>query len=242
MKSLRKVLMAALAIGFAAACGGDSKTGPDDKIPGINTPGSMAFKYSGALSGNLSANGVPLSDLNKVDRSFALAYHDPEDGVIGVIAYHVRSGSRGDIVVMAIEGEKKGTYDMDYENCVADCATIMFSFNVDLNSDEDLGGRLFFSETGDLVVSGLTSKELKGTFKGTAFEFVFDGEAMLDFTNGTFTVPLFTDIDSDKSLSPLVPALPSLVSADAQIEGLDRLPADRQARILEVMERFGLRR
>lgn len=241
MKSLRKVLLAALAIGFVAACGGDSNTGPDDKIPGINTPGDLKFNYSGALSGNFSANGVPQFNPSKVDQSFAVAYHDADEGGIGVIAYHVKPGSRGDVVVMAIEGEKTGTYDMDYENCEANCATIMFSFDVDLNSTSNEGGRLFFTETGDIVVTALTSKELKGTFKGTALEIVFGGGPELNFTNGTFSIPLLEDIDSDPSLSPLVPALQSLVGADAQIEGLDRLPADRQARILEVMERFGIR-
>lgn len=193
MQLKRAILTAPLLIVLAAGCGDDS-TGPDDGGPGSGpeTPGSLSFTFSGPISGTFSANGVPKEDFEKslATGSFAVAYTVEGIGM-GVSAYQRTTGSRGNMVLVIIEGTDKGKYDLDPSECEPRCATVMFYYNIDFEKGMDESTRLFALGLGEVEVTEVDSKVLKGKFSGKAVEFLTD-VSVLEVTNGSFSAPIVT--------------------------------------------------
>lgn len=190
MKSMRRMLLAVTVAAFTVGCGSDS-TGPGGD-EGLS--GSMSFTYSGALSGTFSANGKFTGNLESSLNagSLTIGFRHPENGLFGVNGYDITSGTRGNMAVMVFEGTEKGRYTPGVPSeCEPRCATVMLYFNLDMGGGAQTPGsetRTFYFETGELNVTELDSKVVKGTFSGTAVEFL--GTAELTITNGTFSAPI----------------------------------------------------
>lgn len=227
-------MLAALAIGFAVGCGSDS-TGPSK-----TNQGSVKFNYSGALSGGFSASGTPKVDIDNIKSSFAVAMRDDSTGMVAVAAFQIKSGTRGDMAVFIVEKEEVGSYDMSFEDCEENCAMALFYFNVDFETGISEDSHAFISDSGAVKLTSVSAKQLKGTFSGSAID-LMDEDSKLKFTNGSFSAPV-VDMGLPMPDVSMMLSVPSLESATATIEGFNRLPAARQARILDAMERLGAQR
>lgn len=210
-----------------AGCGGDDSTGPGDDGNGAVSAGVLTFNYSGSMSGSFSANGAPKATFEEslATGSFAVGTRIQGSGM-GVTAFRRTSGTRGDMVIVVIEGEEKGRYDTAMSSCESRCATVMIYFNVDYTQGQQSFARAFVFETGEVEVSEVSSSVLKGTFSGRAEEFFGEG-GEFSVTNGSFSAPVMVSAPSMAS-ADAVP-LQVLAGLDpTRAEGFDRLsPAGR---------------
>lgn len=216
-----------------AGCGGDDSTGPggDGNGNGAASAGVLTFNYSGSMSGSYSANGTAKATYEEslATGSFAVATRIQGRGM-GVTAFRRTSGTRGDMVIVVLEGEGTGRYDAAPSSCGSRCATVMIYFDVDYTKGQQSYGRAFAFETGEVQVSESTSSVLKGTFSGRAVELFGEG-GEFSVTNGNFSAPVV--VSAPAMASANVVPLPVLAGLDpTRAEGFDRLSPAGQERLL----------
>lgn len=181
-----------IAAGFSLGCGSDS-TGPGGDGD-VALAGSLSFNYSGALSGTFTANGSFKQDFDNSLKagSLTVGFRHPGNGHFGVNGYRVTSGTRGDAIIILFEGTEQGRYTPGLgEECEPRCATVLLYFDVDMAGGGTQAGsdtRVFHFQSGEFNVTELDSKVIKGTFSGTAVEFL--GTAEITVSNGTFSAPV----------------------------------------------------
>lgn len=214
-------------------CGGGDSTGP--KGDGAEARlGVLSFDYNGPLSGTFSASGAPKQTLEESleTGSFAVATRIPGNGM-GVTAFRRTSGTRGDMIVVVIEGEETGGYDAETTTCGSRCATVLIYFDVDYKQGQQSYARAFAFETGSIEVEEATSSQLEGKFSGEAMEFLGDGGG-LAVTNGRFSAPVMTAppaISSAGMMAPLAMPGVGMMTAPVAIPDFEVSPPSVLARL-----------
>jgi hypothetical protein len=167
----------------AAACKDSTGIAPP-------TAGSLAFSYTGALTGSYSANGLLTrhSDSTFVKQSFAsgLTLTNGGQPYVGMLSYAPTTASAGDQVIFLFPSVAAGQTLTLTETCAgAGCSLglIAFHANPDLAND---GSDPFFFTTGTIHVNSFTNGRITGTFSGTAVDSV--GTRTITVTGGTFDV------------------------------------------------------
>lgn len=201
---MRGLSLLAATCAIILACDSDSSTEPSGDLIG-----SVKFTYSGAgLNGAFDArgglkNGMPTSS------SAAYGIVSEEDGgeAIGIFASALGPDkSYFDSFWALLSEQTTGTYSVGL-NCQPSpgtkrCAYIEVEFDTPMEGEDE--GAIFTLISGELTVTSVDGKRLKGTFTGTGLDEWGDGTAQVTITNGTFDVPVLdaSDIPGLKTLSP----------------------------------------
>ena len=185
MKTFRLIALAA-ALGSMAAC--KDSTGSDNN--GNN--GSLSFNYSGARSGSYQASGqYQSSGTSFAKQSFAVGTNTVLFGtpVALIASYQPTTSSRGDEVILVLEGNAHtGTYSRDFD-CDANCAIGFVSYGIDPALDDDTSSDDFSFADGTVTVTSVSNGRMRGTFSGH----MEDDETSLRTVNvvsGSFDVPM----------------------------------------------------
>jgi hypothetical protein len=141
--------------------------------------GTLAFSYSGGISGTFSASGA-ISAGTSLTGTYAVGARDQTNTGTLVVASLPRSTTTSDIVAMQIPMLTSGSSTVDV-NCVATvCAYFVVLFG---NADSGAGTyvQACTLTTGTLAIATISSSRATGTFSGT-------GECL----SPTFAVSAFT--------------------------------------------------
>lgn len=156
------------------------------------TAGSLAFSYTGAVSGSYSASGLLTrhSDTSFVKKSFASALAVTNNGrpYVGMLSYAPTTGSAGNEVIFLFPSVAAGQTLTFTETCTSSTCSlglIAFHSNPDLADD---GSDPFYFTTGTIQVNTVSNGRIAGTFSGTAVDSL--GTRTITVTGGTFDVPL----------------------------------------------------
>jgi hypothetical protein len=207
--TIRRLAFLTTTCGFLLACDSGSSTGPDDQ-PG-DLSGSIKFSYTGAgLNGTFDAsgkvdfkNGLPTGN----GIAFGLAYEEGQDKIHSFFGSALKQNkSYADEMHALLSEQEVGTYTIGID-CVpvqgtVRCAYVDMEIDVPLNSDDD--GAHFILISGELKVTSVSDKRLKGTFSGIGASDWGYGDEKLTISNGSFDVPIVPPsmIPGLKSLHP----------------------------------------
>lgn len=169
----------------AAACKDSTGIAPP-------TAGSLAFSYTGALSGSYSASGLLTrhNDSSFVKQSFASGLTLTNGGrpYVGMISFAPTAASTGDEVIFLFPSVAAGQTLTFTETCVtAGCSLGLIAFHADPDLVND-GSDPFLFTTGTIHVNTFSNGRISGTFSGTAVDSV--GTRTITVTGGTFDVPV----------------------------------------------------
>lgn len=181
-----------LAAALAAAAMALSACGDGTGSSGGTASGSLNFDYSGARSGSYRASGTfqRTSDTTFAKQAFAVGARGTISGttVIDLLSYQPGNAQTGNMVLIELPNATgPATFSLDASCGTDDCPLAAIIFDTDPNASED-SSDLYFFETGAVQVTSVSSGRIRGTFSGTATEFV--GDQTITVTNGTFDVPL----------------------------------------------------
>ena len=181
-----------LAVALAAASMALSACGDSTGSSGTTASGSLSFDYTGARSGSYRASGAfqRTSDTTFAKQPFAVGARGTISGVtfVDLLSYQPVDAQTGHMVLIELPNvTAPTTFSLDGSCDTDDCPLAAVIFDTDPNASED-DSDLYFFETGTLQVTSVSSGRLRGTFSGTATEFL--GDQTITVTNGTFDVPL----------------------------------------------------
>ena len=181
-------------LAFAASC----SDGPNE--PTLNASGSVAFSYNGGTlvnAGSYSASGgLPTSQTSQATQQWAAGFRDTEDNNnVGVVASVPRS-NRFDMAMLVFDRSTAGSSTID-PNCTANtCAAMILMYNIS-ESSTATGEVMCGLETGTMTLTNVSQTRATGTFSGTGSCISFDDfttTSTFSVTNGTFDVPLLSDV------------------------------------------------
>lgn len=202
-----------LGIAFlATACTAFLACDSDSTDPGKigDLTGSLKFTYAGeGLNGTFDAKGTfSPGTPNATSVAFAIASNEDGQNVHGIFASAIKQ-SQGvfDDVWLLLSEQSVGTYQAGTD-CVnvpgsVLCALVAVEFNVPLEGDDE-GDDVFYLISGEVKVTSVSGKRLKGTFSGIGASDWGEGPGRLTISNGSFDVPILdpSDIPGLKSVSP----------------------------------------
>lgn len=183
------------ALAFAASC----SDGPNE--PTVNASGSVTFAYNGGTlvnAGSYSASGgLPASETAQATQQWAAGFRDTQNSNnIGVVASVPRTGNRFDMAMLVFDRSTAGSSTID-PNCSADnCAALIFMYNFS-QSETATGEVMCGLETGTLTLATVSATRATGSFSGSGSCISFDDfntESTFTVTNGSFDVPLISDV------------------------------------------------
>ena len=186
-------ILAALA--FVASCG-DNTTEPT-----VNASGSVTFGYTGSPlvnAGSYSANGsLPTSQTAQATQQWAAGFRDSQDNNnIGVVASVPRATSRYDMAMLVFDRSTAGSSTINVNCSAASCAAMILFYNLS-ESSTATGEVMCGIETGTMTLATVSATRASGTFSGTGSCISMDDfttESTFSVTNGSFDVPLLTDV------------------------------------------------
>ena len=209
------LLAATLVLG---ACDGDS-TGSDPA-----KQGTLAFSYTGAVSGSFEAAGkydrAEDFDLNGSEFGIAIVGPNPAGGTdfVSVVAFSQTGKQTGELVVLGFPYASAGTtLEFSGAACedVNDCPGGFFIRDLDVQSQD--GGpdaRFFFLESGAITITEVTADRIRGTFTAHGIEDVgSETPGEIEIVSGSFDVPLI-DADDVPSFSRGGAAVPLVRGAE----------------------------
>jgi hypothetical protein len=159
--------------------------------------GSLAFTYSGGVSGSYSATGnVPANQAQFNTSTWAVGSRDEPNQSLLIESVATRAGARYDLVFLQIDRLVTGSSAVDL-NCDPDivdaCTGLVVFFGV--STLDDNAQFLCGLETGQVTITSITDTRAQGTFSGSGFctdeNFV---ESAFTLSGGTFDVPLITNL------------------------------------------------
>lgn len=182
-------------LAFGASC----SDGPSE--PTLNAAGTMAFSYNGGTlvtAGSYSANGgLPTSQTTQATQQWAAGFRDTENNNnIGVVASVPRANNRFDMAMLVFDRSTSGSSTIDV-NCPTDnCAALIVMYNIS-ESSTATGEVMCGLETGTMTLTTVSATRATGSFSGTGSCISLDDfttESTFTVTNGTFDVPLISDV------------------------------------------------
>jgi hypothetical protein len=174
-------------VSLLAACG---DSGPSGRS------GSLAFIYSGGVSGSYSASGnAPTNEAQVTTSTWAAGVEDQPNQSLAVQSVATRAGGRYDLVLLAIDRLVVGSSTVN-PNCDPDiddaCTGFVVFFGVSQATSE--AQFLCGLQTGQVTITSITDTRAQGTFSGSGFcldeNFV---ESAFTVSGGTFDVALITN-------------------------------------------------
>lgn len=181
------LLAAALACVTVASAACKDSTGSTPQV----TAGSLAFSYSGALTGSFAANGILTHrDTSFVKQPFAAGVKlvgNSGQNVVGILSYMPVSASTGHEVIFIFPFASAGqTVNLTKTCTSANCPLAGVAFNVNPDLVDDDSDPFFFT-SGSLHITSTSNRRIAGTFSGTAEDSL--GTRTITVTNGEFDVP-----------------------------------------------------
>jgi len=181
-----------LAAALAAASIALSACGDGTGSSGTTASGSLSFDYSGARSGSYRASGTfqRTSDSTFAKQPFAVGARGTVSGTtfVDLLSYQPVNAQTGHMVLIELPNvTAPATFSLNGSCDTDDCPLAGLVFDTDPSASED-SSDLYFFDTGTLQVTSVSSGRIRGTFSGTATQFL--GEQTITVTNGTFDVPL----------------------------------------------------
>ncbi len=177
---LRSIAAALAAVLALAGC--DDLLGLGSADP--NEVGSLSFQYSGARTGAFRARGPVPAEMTG---SYAASYESFDD--LTLSAFNATSGGRGDYVLLAssiLEPGETATACLGSGFPTAHCFIGTIVFNLDPNDPDGPGRETYLITSGQLRVTGKSSRGIAGTFSGAA---VGGGGARITIIAGRFDAP-----------------------------------------------------
>jgi len=182
MEFRQAVLISAVSL-FAGACGDN---GPS------SLSGSLAFGYSGGVTGNFSASGaIPLTGLETA--TWAAGERDAANQVLDVVASAPRNSTSHDLVGVSIARLTVGSSTIT--TCNSNVCTGMTLIVSASNTTSGYDTACYLT-TGTVTISSISSTRATGTFSGTGECQALSGGGPSSFTvtGGTFDVALASGI------------------------------------------------
>lgn len=192
---MKRSITALLALAVTVSCS-DSPSGPNGAASG-----SLSFGYNGGTlvsAGSFAASGgLPASQTAQNTTDWAAGVRDDQsNNNISVIGSVPRAGSRVDLAMLMFDRSTAGTSTISVNCDTETCPAVVFWYNLS-ESQNATGEVLCGLETGTMTLATVTTTRATGSFSGTGSCISLDDfttETTFTVTNGSFDVPLLTDV------------------------------------------------
>ena len=183
------------ALSLLAACGSDGPTSVNGAISG-----SVAFTYTGGGGGSYNATGSiasSASDATARATTWSAGYTDATDNSTNIVSNLATSATLSNMAVIVINRRTVGSSTIN--TTCQPTTTTTCSFLALIIGQNASGSTFAFSctlDAGTVAIASISATKVTGTFSGTGTCINGTTFASTTFvvTNGTFDVPLLTDV------------------------------------------------